>query len=219
MHDFVWFTSEHSARALELVKRVDAAACMERRANPVRFWLDAAPIPNLEGVAVSDGTCVCPNVLGSDSFAPARVQQTSKGRVLTLADALALRELEPGLVVGDFRDRDGFMSTPEMKQAAKNQAAAEANDREATMQRNIERAMLAAVLAAGEIKALSTPEPWYRRWFSRSKPLLDRINERAGLAMQAIEALANPLPPHVIPADPLGNARAAYAAFVKRKEK
>lgn len=216
MHDFVWYTPEHKSRALALVRRIDEAECQRRRCNPLAFKLDCAPIPDTTGVVSGQGTCVFPNFLGAchmGTHGPSVsvVQHTGRGLVLVLADALQIREIEPGLVVGDFRDRDAFLSSPEMQRAARDQDAAEANDREACMRRHLEALMMAAAMAAAEVKALSAPEPWYRRWFFRTKPLMARIHTRASDMLEAIAGIASPAPEHVLPVDPEQNARAGLS--------
>lgn len=212
MHDFVWYTPEHKTRALGMVKRIDEAECQRRRCNPLAFKLDSAPIPDTTGVVNGQGTCVFPNFLGASHMGThgpsvSMVQHSNRGLALVIADALQIRELEPGLVVADFRDCEAFMSSPEMQRAARDQDAAEANDREAVMRRHLETLMLAAAMAAGEVKALSAPEPWYRRMFSRTKPVMARINARAGDVLEAIAAIASPMPDHVLPVDPEQCAR------------
>lgn len=222
MHDFVWYTPEHKSRALALVRRIDEAECQRRRCNPLAFKLDAAGIPDTTGVVRGSGTCVFPNFLGAHTMGTyglsvTQVQHTSKGATLVLADALNIRELAPGLVVADLRDAAAFMASDEMQRAAREQDAAETNERNARLEQYLERLMLAAVVAVGEIKALSAPEPWYRRWFSRAKPLMDRINQRADEAIAAITGIANPVMPHAIPADLEQSARNGLAAMKRSK--
>lgn len=128
--DACWFTPEHEARALELVRTLPADEIRARGLNPVlrglRFGMQECLFPDGEGRVVPGVLCtfVCTNILGSSLFKPGALQQLTDGKVaVDVAKYFDLVELAPGLVGGRLREQ--VLAWPEFIRQRKQQAAVE----------------------------------------------------------------------------------------------
>lgn len=236
MHDVVWFTPDHQAEALSLVRRLSLPEIRERGLDQymqgLRISQQGIPIPKEDAVfSGTMGRCVMTNLHGTKNMNISGMP-TIQGEIhVQMAKLCSLKVLKEGLVVGDWLP--DLWDRPEWAKAAEDQhfverdgaahSLADREERALDLQAKREDAVRRYLVASAHLAGVKNPS----RISSEELADINIAAEMRGDEMTPMHTWMErfaPAPPaaevpELYKRDPVAYADKVLADHVERKDK